>query len=292
MKQIILGAACLLVLGGCVNDEKKREGSSGLVAETALSQTGPVLQSGAVPGAAKEIKSLMLTIGTTALNKEENTTVQAVAEMKDGSQKDVTADVTWSVDPKDAVVIGKGKLTAKKDVPTKIRAKIGTVESNEVDLDITWVVNGHTLPPEPDKTLNDSTLIGIDVNGNGVRDDVERWIYETYKDKHPIHIDIAMQAARAYKLVFEHPERAKEIHDEVSAASFCESYYKIYAKYFNEPILVKKDITNEFFRSTIIFNTKERKDQYLKYDLLLSGDSYTTPKIGEGKNLCDFNLSK
>ena len=74
------------------------------------------------------------------------------------------------------------------------------------------------LPPEPDKTLNDSTLLGIDVNNNGVRDDVERWIYEEYKDKHPIHIDIAMQAARGYKLILETPERAKEIHDEVRKA--------------------------------------------------------------------------
>ena len=154
------------------------------------------------------------------------------------------------------------------------------------------IINGHTLPPEPDPIVNDSTLLGVDVNGNGVRDDVERWIYETYKDKHPIHIDIAMQAARAYKLVLEHPERAKEIHGEVSAASYCESYYKIYAKYFNEPILVQDNITNEYFRNTIIFNTEERKREYLKYDQLLSGDSYTTPKIGEGKNLCNFDVSK
>jgi len=55
-------------------------------------------------------------------------------------------------------------------------------------------IYGHRLPPEPDTVVNNSTLLGIDVNNNGVRDDVERWIYETYKDKHPIHIDIAMQA--------------------------------------------------------------------------------------------------
>ncbi|HFD14302.1 MAG TPA: hypothetical protein ENJ34_03265, partial [Epsilonproteobacteria bacterium] len=61
----------------------------------------------------------------------------------------------------------------------------------------TLVINGHVLPPEPDPKVNNATLLGVDVNHNGVRDDVERWIYETYKDKHPIYIDIAMQAARA-----------------------------------------------------------------------------------------------
>ncbi|MBL0721754.1 MAG: hypothetical protein JJV88_04160, partial [Sulfurovum sp.] len=70
------------------------------------------------------------------------------------------------------------------------------------------VIHGHTLPPEPDKALNDSTLLGIDSNNNGVRDDVERWIYHTYQDKHPIHVDIAMQAGRSYKLVLQTPEKA------------------------------------------------------------------------------------
>lgn len=54
----------------------------------------------------------------------------------------------------------------------------------------------YTLPPEPDPKINNSTLLGIDSNNNGVRDDVERWIYMEYKDKHPIYIDIAMQAGR------------------------------------------------------------------------------------------------
>jgi hypothetical protein len=82
------------------------------------------------------------------------------------------------------------------------------------------IINGHTLPPEPDPVVNNSTLLGIDVNENRVRDDVERWIYKTFKDKHPVHIDIAMQAARSYKKVIQTPEKAKEIHDEVNAPFF------------------------------------------------------------------------
>jgi hypothetical protein len=140
--------------------------------------------------------------------------------------------------------------------------------------------------------VNDSTLLGIDSNDNGVRDDVERWIYEKYKDKHPIHIDIAMQAGRAWQRVLEDSSKAKEIYPMVDAPSYCESYYKIYAKYFNEPILITEDVTNEYFRSKIIFNTQNRMNAYVEYDSLLSGDSYTTPKIGEGKELCDFNASK
>lgn len=153
-------------------------------------------------------------------------------------------------------------------------------------------INGHTLPPEPDPKINNSTLLGIDSNHNGVRDDVERWIYQTYKDKHSIHIDIAMQAGKAWQKVLEYPSRAKEIHDYVSAPIYCEGYYKLYASEFNDPILVTEEITTEYFRQKIIFNTNDRLDVYFKYNLLLSGDSYTVPWPSEGKGYCDFNTSK
>ena len=236
--------------------------------------------------------SLTITTSKTTLNKDENTTVKVMARYKGGATKEVTDKVEWIVTPKDAVIVTEKILIAKKDNSTTLNAKLGTTLSNTVNLSIAWIINGHTLPPEPDKTVNDSTLLGVDVNGNGVRDDVERWIYEKYKDKHPIHIDIAMQAGRAYKKVLETPERAKEIHDEVSAPMSCEAYYQIYAKYFNEPLLVKEDIDTEYFRNKIYFNTKERMDAYDKYDTLLSGDTYTLPRLKKKKALCDFNTSK
>lgn len=38
------------------------------------------------------------------------------------------------------------------------------------------VINGITVPPEPAPSINNATLAGVDVNANGVRDDVEREI--------------------------------------------------------------------------------------------------------------------
>ncbi|GIT98508.1 hypothetical protein [Sulfurovum sp. TSL1] len=154
----------------------------------------------------------------------------------------------------------------------------------------TETINGHTLPPKPDPKINNSTLLGVDSNNNGVRDDVERWIYMTYKDRHPIHIDIAMQAARGYKKVLETPERAKEIRSKVNSSIHCNWYYKEYAEFFNEPLLMKKDINPSIFN--IYFDTKERKDMYWQYDSLLSGDSYALPKIRTLKAYCDFNTTK
>ena len=162
----------------------------------------------------------------------------------------------------------------------------------EIEVTQPEIINGHTLPSEPDPTINNSTLLGVDVNNNGVRDDVERWIYEEYKEKHPVHIDIAMQAGRAYKKVLETPERAREIRKEVNSATTCQAYYKYDAEFLNEPILIQENAIDEYFRSKIYYNTQKRMDAYLQYDKLLSGGVYTLPSFEEEKAACDFNTSK
>ena len=236
------------------------------------------------------VKDLILTINKTTLSKDENTTVKVMVTYEDGTRKDVTEKVEWIVTPKDSVTVLEKILIAKKDNQTTLKAKLGSTLSNSMNLNITWTVNGHTLPPEPDKAVNDSTLLGIDVNDNGVRDDVERWIYEEYKDKHPIHIDIAMQAGRAYKLVLETPERAKEIRGVVNGALFCGWYYENEAEEFGDSILVHERIDTPV--KSKYFNTKTRNDVYWQYDTLLSGGVYSVPWADEMKSFCDFNTSK
>jgi hypothetical protein len=158
------------------------------------------------------------------------------------------------------------------------------------------VIHGHQLPPEPDPVVNDSTLLGIDTNNNDVRDDVEIWILNNYRDKHPIHVDIAMQAARASKKILEIKPgdilRAKEVHRIEVAAVACEGYYKTFAKYFNEPILITDSISVGYFEK-LYFNTEERYIIYEQYAEMLSGDTYITPAVDRNMtSYCDFNTSK
>jgi len=240
------------------------------------------------------LKSLKLTIEKTSLNIETNTTLKVVATYQDNTIKDVTNEVEWIYADKLAISIQKHTLkTNHKDTNIFLQAKYNNKLSNRVALEIYIEINGHRLPPEPNPTINNATLLGVDSNNNGVRDDVERWIYEEYKEKHPIHIDIAMQEAKANKKILEIPEKALEIHNEVNRAVDCQAYYKYTAKYFNEPILIQENVLNEYFRSEIYFNTQERKDAYLLYDSLLSGGAYDLPPFNkERKAACDFNTSK
>ena len=218
---------------------------------------------------------------TTEHSDDENVTTQSPDE------GDTTTDENVTTESSDDVNITDENATVE------IHDDDNTdVNENTTPTPTPTIINRHTLPPMPDKRLNDATLLGIDSNNNGVRDDVEIWIYETYKDKHPIYIDIAMQAGRSYKKILEMPEKAIEIDDEVTAPYYCLSYYKDYAKYFNEPLLFDKNdnITDDVYR--IYFNTDDRMDTYDEYDTLLSGGMYPLPKLDKMKSFCDFNTSK
>ncbi len=239
-----------------------------------------------------KVISLSLNKSNIQLNENNTTTISVNAKYDDNTTLDVTNDVEWILSNSNIVSIDKNIITPLSEGTTSLQAKFKNQTTIEISLTVYKEINGYKLPPEPDETLNNSTLLGIDVNDNGVRDDVERWIYEKYEDKHPVHIDIAMQEGKANKKILETPDKAREIHDEVDRAVHCQSYYKYYAKYFNESILLKDSVANEYFRSKIYFNTQERMDAYLQYDKLLSGGVYTLPKLGERKVKCDFNTSK
>ena len=167
------------------------------------------------------------------------------------------------------------------------QSDVDTTSTNEA----IEVIHGYTLPPEPDKTINNSTLLGIDSNNNGVRDDVEIWILKKYKDKHPIYTEIAMQDGRVRKIVLESPQKAKESFNSVTSALTCYSYYSDCSEN-NSSIHVDIDITyNQSFEEKF-YNTENRKKAHREFGAALSGGSYTIPWCSESKKYCDFNTTK
>ena len=160
------------------------------------------------------------------------------------------------------------------------------------------VINGYKLPPEPDETLNNSTLLGIDVNENGVRDDVERWVIHRYKDAHPIMTPLKLQAARAYQKVIVDPSNAKEtyhiMHEQMNCA---DAFTTLSANYFGRKPLVlieSEDSIKEAREMTYIqYNTAQRARAYGLYNQTLSGMVFR----GEWESDswiedCDFDTTK
>jgi len=172
------------------------------------------------------------------------------------------------------------------------------------------VIYGHQLPPEPDPIVNDSTLLGIDINNNGVRDDVERYIiYRFSKEEYPkTRTALALQYAWAMQKIIENPTRvsAKYSHDALD----CQHYWfrqkqtehrKQISKLLNTDRRAAIEISSQMTKwqlkygvfnddaiNNIVFNTRERTKRDFMYNAAMSGGIYP----GRKKSLdnCQVNI--
>ena len=217
--------------------------------------------------------------------------LQAIAVYSDGGEKPVAGKASWSSADKTIITVSAdGEALGLSEGNTTISASYKGMASVPTTALVYLEIAGHRLPFEPDPAVNNSTLLGIDSNNNGIRDDVERQIYENYKDKHPVYIDVGLQAAKAWQEILKNPKNAKETSISLHAAIDCEAYYANHAKYFNEPILIHEKVTTGDVKNMML-NTKERNDAFWEYDSYLTGSVSTVPWPSEAKQYCDFNTS-
>ncbi len=142
------------------------------------------------------------------------------------------------------------------------------------------VINGYPLPPEPEPDKNNETLLGIDDNKNGIRDDVERWIISHYgKDpKYPkTKTAIALQYAWASQKILKNPTMGSKKY--LDDAIDCQ-YYWINKKTKD---LSGKDSVHFSVQHSVfgtpelkdkIYNTRERIEQKFKFNAVLSGNIF------------------
>ena len=154
------------------------------------------------------------------------------------------------------------------------------------------VIDGHTLPPEPDKTLNNSTLLGIDVNHNGVRDDVERWIYleMPIQNGYPkIERAIGMQEAKANQMALMDPtNKDDKVNKAMEAASDCWVWYD----YIKDSHQYGAEGRYSRALKDKSFNTRERLKTYWEYDNTLRGRIFTTTPTLQTKSQCTTNIDE
>lgn len=138
------------------------------------------------------------------------------------------------------------------------------------------------LPPDPGEAGKE-TLLGIDSDLDGVRDDVQRYIVLTYPDQ-PNLQKALFQVARSYTRTFESDltrEDAYEISQIGSRATYCLMYFDWRAA--GEQLI---SLNAE------MLNTVDRSKQYLRYDSLLGGMTFPSPQVEveEYSQFCDFEL--
>ena len=65
----------------------------------------------------------------------------------------------------------------------------GSVTSSSTQEITTTIVNGVEVPPAPDSEENNATLVGIDSDNNGIRDDVDIKIAEDFRNNEEKYSD-------------------------------------------------------------------------------------------------------
>jgi len=153
------------------------------------------------------------------------------------------------------------------------------------------IIHGHVLPPEPDPKINNTTLLGIDSNHNGVRDDVERWVIKRYADEKRFpraKTAIALQYAKAAQIVIQTPEKAYENRsfEYLNNAEDC-AWYLLESREDRVTFEEIRIFDAEF--KDHVFNTKLRLLNYTKFNAALSGHTFAGP-VHYSVDACDTNI--
>jgi hypothetical protein len=111
----------------------------------------------------------------------------------------------------------------------------------------TEVINGIPVPPEPDPVQNNATVAGVDVNSNGVRDDVERKIAIDYSNKYNQVIAVAKLQEKSINAT--------------NDVDFSSNYIKTECEKVK---LFSNDQFNEVFLNEAFLNTDERRIKYIE----------------------------
>ncbi len=137
--------------------------------------------------------------------------------------------------------------------------------------------------PIPDPIQNKATVAGIDSDNDGIRDDVQIWIDNTYVDQPSVRLATRQMAAN-FQL------RILSIHDRVLSNLATRNY--LYSMFclktivgFNEERQIRHKLED------LYLNTKDRLHADIKASGNFNGQSFTSPnEIEEKKALCSFNL--
>ena len=237
-----------------------------------------------IPSIAVSLERLNLVIPVTQLQENNATTLTVEGTYSNGETKQLSSGITWRISNPKVLETHGMNLIAKGEGTATIRAEVAGTRSPERSITVYKVINGHRLPPEPDPAINNSTLLGIDSNDNGVRDDVERYIYNRYSkdpDFPKTKIALAMQYAWATQKVLEKPVIESDIY--LEDALSCESYWLDkqtenmsgfdYIKYS-----MKHAVFNDTALKDVMLNTKQRIQRKFQFNAACSGHIFPSRK--------------
>ena len=158
-----------------------------------------------------------------------------------------------------------------------------TVRSNPGSILLVQVLGAPTfqLPPDPGPA-GDATLEGVDVNGNGIRDDIERWIYLTYPHSEKLRRALIQEYFPMQNMIIHgHQQNRDAVYDDMYAmmrAGECLKYV-----HSDKPYKISAELEAR------IVNTDERFIAYNESSRILGGGTFRGRHPSEWKSSCTFD---
>jgi hypothetical protein len=138
---------------------------------------------------------------------------------------------------------------------------------------------GNGLPPDPGEA-GKATLEGIDSDGDGLRDDIQRYIALTYPGSQKTRAALRQAAIALQKIILGSPNEESALRNTELEARASECIWYIHP---NEGHKIDNMLMAEFL------NTVERSRAYLMYDSKLGGHVFGGKDIDEYRSSCTFD---
>ncbi|MFH1155662.1 MAG: NEW3 domain-containing protein [Pseudomonadota bacterium] len=171
-----------------------------------------------------------------------------------------------------------GTVQLREQVGGKLRGTLARPLS--VILRIIEAAGDNGLPPDPGEE-GKNTLLGIDSDTDGVRDDIQRYIYFSYTDEEAVRLALTQVAMEYQGLLAkaDDAEAAMEHANRMSRHGECLHYLK--GRESGDIIAALK---------AEILNTKERSLAYIQYNKKLGGYVFRGKPLKEWRNSCCFDI--
>ncbi|MBE0574506.1 MAG: hypothetical protein IH613_01285 [Desulfuromonadales bacterium] len=140
------------------------------------------------------------------------------------------------------------------------------------------------LPPDPGPD-GDATLEGVDVNGNGIRDDIERWIYLTFPESEKLRRALIQEYYPMQNMIIHgHQQDRDAVYNDMDAMQ--RSSECLYYVHPEKPHIISKEL------EALIVNTDDRFYGYMEASRILGGGNFSRKPMPDWKHSCNFNPDK
>ena len=138
---------------------------------------------------------------------------------------------------------------------------------------------GDQLPPDPGEA-GKATLTGVDSDGDGLRDDIQRYIALTYPDSQKTRAALRQYTFALNKVMLESPDEESALNNTELIHRASECLWYIHSR---QSIRMSDLLMAEYL------NTMDRSRAYLEYNTKLGGHVFGGKDFDEYKSSCTFD---